>query len=408
MTVADLAHTDRPRTEAADGELELSIVLPCLNEVLTVGTCVKKAVRYLERAGVRGEVIVADNGSTDGSQALARRLGARVVDVPARGYGAALRAGIRAARGRYVVMGDSDDSYDFTDLDPFLHKLREGYDLVNGNRFRGGILPGAMPLSHRYLGNPALTFIGRTLFKAPCGDFYCGQRGFRRDKVQDLDLQSSGMEFALEMLVKGTMHGLRVTEVPIKLHKDGRDRAPHLRTWRDGWRSLRFFLHYSPRWLFLYPGLLLVAIGLIAGAWLMGGARTVAGVSFDVHTLLYCAAAITVGVQLVLFSLFGKLLAIGAGLHPPSPRLERLLGKTPLEVGLGVGAALVLAGLGGSGYAASWWAGTSFGALDPFAVMRVAIPAVLALTVGCQVIFSSFYLYMLSLQYRRLPRQRAS
>ena len=379
---------------------ELSIVMPCLNEARTLGVCVGKAMRFLKDYGIRGEVIIADNGSTDGSQALAQGLGARVVPVAEKGYGAALAGGIAAARGQYIIMGDSDDSYDFTDLSPIVEKLREGYDLVMGNRFRGGIDPGAMPPLHRYFGNPGLTAIGRVFFRSGCGDFYCGQRGFSREAVQKMDLRATGMEFALEMIVKATMMGMRVTEVPVRLAKDGRDRRPHLRSWRDGWRSLRFFLLYSPRWLFLYPGMALMLVGAAAGAWLMPGARQIGGVTLDVHTLLYCAGAIIVGFQLVVFSVFAKTIAVATGLHPRSQKLDRVLARAPLEAGLAAGFGLALAGLVASVYATFQWADEGFGNLDPFRVMRIGIPAVLLIVIGLQTAFSSFILSLLQIPRR--------
>jgi hypothetical protein len=276
-----------------------------------------------------------------------------------------------------------------------------------GNRFRGGIARGAMPAIHRYLGNPALTLIGRLFFKSPCGDFYCGQRAFRKEAIAALDLQAVGMEYALEMLVKATMMGLSIAEVPVTLSPDGRDRPPHLRTWRDGWQSLRFFLVYSPRWLFLYPSLLMMGAGIVVGAWLMAGPRRVGGLHLDIHTLIYCAAAVTVGFQVFSFAVFGKLLSIATGLHPRNARLERLLGPGILEAGLAIGSVLLLAGLGGSLHAFSRWADTRFGDLDPFAMMRIVIPAALSLTLGVQVIFSSFYLSLLQAQFRRLRGGKA-
>ena len=375
--------------------------MPCLNEVQTLEPCINKALGFLARYGIAGEVIVADNGSTDGSRELAARLGARVVPVAARGYGAALAGGFEAARGRYIIMGDSDDSYDFSEMMPIVEKLRQGYDLVMGNRFRGGIAPGAMPPLHRYFGNPGLTSIGRIFFRSPVRDFYCGQRGFTRAAAGAMDLRATGMEFALEMVVKATMLGLRVTEVPVTLSKDGRDRPPHLRSWRDGWRSLRFFLLYSPRWLFLYPGALLMLLGTATGVWLLPGARHVAGVTLDVHTLLYCAAAVIVGFQLVVFSVFAKAIAVVTGLHPRSQKLERVLARAPLEAGLITGTLLTLAGLVATIYATVRWAGTEFGNLDPFQTMRVVIPAVLLVVLGLQTTFSSFILSLLQIPHRR-------
>jgi glycosyltransferase involved in cell wall biosynthesis len=382
-------------------------VMPCLNEADTLEVCIAKAQRALREHHLRGEIIVADNGSTDGSIELARKLGARVVHIDRRGYGAALAGGFEQARGRFILMADSDDSYDLGNLAPFVEKLREGYDLVMGNRFKGGIEPGAMPPLHRYFGNPLLTGIGRLFFKSNCGDFYCGQRAFTREAVSKLGLQATGMEFALEMLVKATMSGMRITEVPVRLSPDGRDRAPHLRSWRDGWRSLRLFLLYSPRWLFLYPGLVLMLIGLVAGAWLLPGSRQVLGVTLDVHTLFYCAAAVFLGFQLITFGVFGKYLAVVTGLHPKNPRLERRIAMVQLEIGLAAGAVLVLLGLGLSVLAVYRWAGADFGDLDPFGTMRIVIPAVLSLTLGVQVMFSSFYLSLLQVQHRAMKERQA-
>jgi glycosyltransferase involved in cell wall biosynthesis len=382
-----------------EDSLELTLLMPCLNEARTVGACVAKARGLLDAHGIEGEVLVADNGSTDGSREIAEKHGARVVLVRERGYGAALAGGIADARGRYVIMGDSDDSYDWADVGPFLEKLRAGHELVMGNRFRGGIQRGAMPFLHRYLGNPFLTAVGRRFFGSDCGDFYCGQRGFARAAVQRMDLRSHGMEFALEMLVKATLLGMKVTEIPITLSQDGRDRRSHLRTWRDGWRSLRFFLLYAPHWMFLYPGMILMVLGLLLGAWILPGGSTIGTLRLDVHTLLYCAVAISVGFQLAVFYLFGKVLAVISGLHPPSRFAERAISSLHLEHGLLGGAFLVLAGLAGSISATLGWANHSFGELDPFQVMRTTIPSALLLTLGSQVICCSFYFSMLKLQW---------
>jgi hypothetical protein len=406
--LADGFPPTRSGTLLVSEEIELSILMPCLNEVRTLEPCIRKALGFLQEHGVCGEVIVADNGSTDGSRALAERLGARVVPVEIPGYGAALAGGIQAARGRFVIMGDSDESYDFSRLMPFVEKLREGFELVMGNRFRGGIVDGAMPSLHRYFGNPFLTAIGRLFFHSRCGDFYCGQRGFVRDTIVDLDLQTTGMEFALEMLVKATLTGAKITEVPVTLSPDGRDRAPHLRSWRDGWRSLRFYLLYSPRWLFLYPGLVLSVIGLIAGILLLAGPKRIAGITLDVHTLMYCSAAIAVGSQLVFFSVFAKFFAIVTGLHPRRPSMENLFLNARIEIGIICGAVLLVAGLAGTLFAAAGWAGHHFGNLDPFLVMRVVIPSVLALTLGCQIIFSSLYFGLLQIQCRKLTGHLAT
>lgn len=383
------------------GTVELTIVMPCLNEARTLGACIARAKTFLDEHDVVGEIIVADNGSTDGSQQIAEDLGARVVPVKQRGYGSALAGGIAAANGEFVIMGDSDCSYDFSALMPFVEELRAGHDLVMGNRFRGGIRPGAMPPMHRYFGNPLLSAIGRLFFKSPCGDFYCGLRGFRRQAVLDLELQSPGMEFALEMLVKATMSGLRITEVPTTLDPDGRDRQPHLRTWRDGWRSLRFYLLFSPRWLFLYPGLALMLIGLLLGAWLLPGSRHIGSITLDVHTLLFAAVAVSIGFQTAAFGVFGKMLALVSGLHPPNPRLERLLGRPLLEKGLIAGFALILTGFVLAGYATFRWMQTDFGDIDPFIGMRRIIPAALCLMLGCQVTISSFFFSLIDLQRQK-------
>lgn len=379
---------------------ELSIVMPCLDEAETLGTCIAKARRFLDERGVAGEIIVADNGSTDGSQAIAAAAGARVVDVPTRGYGAALAGGIAAARGEYVVVGDADDSYDFTALMPFLEKLRAGHDLVMGNRFAGGIAPGAMPPLHRWLGNPVLTAIGRLFFRSASRDFHCGLRGFRRASYEAMGLRTTGMEFASEMVVKATLLGMSVVEVPTTLSPDGRTRPPHLRSWRDGWRHLRFMLLYSPRWLFLYPGILLVACGIALGAWLLPGPRSFGAVVLDVHTLLYAAGLVLVGFQAVLFAVFTKVFAITEGLLPADPRLMRVFRYVTLETGLIVGAALLVLGAVGTVWAVTAWRSASFGDLDPSAVLRIVIPSVLALALGCQVVLGSFFLSVLGLTRR--------
>ncbi len=378
---------------------ELSIVIPCLNEAETIGTCIDKSRTFLERNGVAGEIIVADNGSTDGSQEIAGRHGARVVHAKERGYGSALSAGINAAGGTYVIIGDADDSYDFTALEPFLTKLREGYDIVMGNRFKGGIKPNAMPLLHQYLGNPVLTFIGRLFFKSPVGDFHCGLRGFRKSAVERLNLRTTGMEFASEMIVKATLHKLRITEVPTSLSPDGRSRPSHLRTWRDGWRHLRFLLLYSPDWLFLYPGVAMIAFGTVMMMWLLPGPRAVYGVTFNIHTLLYAAMAVILGVQTVSFAVFSRVFAAGAGLVPQGGQMW-IMKLFTLERGILVGVTLILIGAAGSTYGFVYWRAEKFGQLDPSYVMRLIIPALTALTAGFQVVFSSFFLSVLSLKHR--------
>jgi hypothetical protein len=374
--------------------------MPCLNEAETLGTCIEKARRALRQLNIAGEIIVADNGSTDGSQTIGTRMGARVVHVEVRGYGSALMGGIAAARGRYIIMGDADDSYDFTDLEPFVEKLRAGYDLVMGNRFKGGIRPGSMPPLHRYLGNPLLTGVGRLLFRSPCSDFHCGLRGLSKAAAMALDLRTTGMEFASEMVVKATLRKMRIAEVPTPLSPDGRRRPPHLRSWRDGWRHLRFMLLYSPRWLFLYPGAGLILLGLITGLWLVPGPRVLGGVVLDVHTLLYASVAIVVGFQAIIFAVFTKIFAISEGLLPEDPRLNRLFHHITMEVGLMVGALLLVIGLAGSLYAVGAWGARSFGPLDPSRTLRIIIPAATSLTLGCQIILSSFFLSILGLKRR--------
>jgi len=388
-----------PSETRTDGNrTELSIVMPCLNEAETLATCIQKARKSLEDLNVNGEVVIADNGSTDGSPEIAASLGARVIHVAEKGYGSALLGGIRAARGKYIIMGDADDSYDFTNLGPFLEKLRAGYDLVMGNRFKGGIAPNAMPPLHKYLGNPVLTGIGRLFFRSPCGDFHCGLRGFSKAAIQRLDLRTTGMEFASETVVKASLHGLRITEVPTTLSVDGRNRPPHLRSWRDGWRHLRFLLLYSPRWLFLYPGLLLMLVGAVVSGWLLVGPRVVDGITLDVHTFLYAAMAIVIGYQTVIFAIFTKVFAITEGLLPEDPRLKTLFNHIKLETGILAGALLLVAGIGLSVYALSFWSATSFGPLDPSRTLRLVIPAVTLIALGLQTVLSSFFLSILGLE----------
>jgi glycosyltransferase involved in cell wall biosynthesis len=374
-------------------EFELTVLMPCLNEAQTVGGCVAKARAYLERAGIAGEVLVADNGSTDGSREIAAAAGARVVPVGRKGYGAALTGGIQAARGRYVIMGDADDSYDFTQLDGFVARLREGDALVMGNRFTGGIRPGAMPTLNRYLGNPVLSFIGRWLFAAPVGDFHCGIRGFDRRAILALDLRAAGMEFASEMVVKATLAGLRIAEVPTTLSPDGRGRPPHLRPWRDGWRHLRFMLLRSPRWLFLYPGLAITLVGLVLASVLTFRSIPIPGVfTLDINGLLYFAIAAVVGVQVSFFGLFAEALARKLNLRVDHGLPETLLRLASLEGSIALGAALVLAGLAGAAYAVVRWGEQSFGPLIPSQMMRITIPSVTTLAIGTQILFGGFLL----------------
>ena len=379
---------------AAADAVELSVVLPCLNEAETLATCVQKALKAMREHGIVGEVIVADNGSTDGSQEIARSLGARVVTVSERGYGSALMAGIASTRGQYVVMGDADDSYDFLELTKFADKLREGYDLVQGCRLeRGGgkVLPGAMPTLHRVWGNPMFSAMARIWFHAPINDVYCGMRGFTKEHYESLRQQCTGMEFATEMIVRSSLANARIAEVPITLHPDGRQaHAPHLRTFRDGWRTLRLFLLYSPRWLFLMPGLALILAGVIGYALALP-AFTLGGVTFDAHTLLFASLAIICGYQAVLFAIFTKLFAISEGLLPPDRRLDRFTKIITLEVGLVVGAVATLAGLVLLGIAINSWRATGFGELDYADTMRIVVPGVTLTALGFQTILASFF-----------------
>ena len=376
---------------------ELSIVMPCLNEVETLATCIRKAQRTIARLDLEAEIVVADNGSTDGSQAVARRLGVRVVDVARKGYGSALIGGIEAARGRYVIMGDADDSYDFEALEPLIERLRDGYDLVMGNRFAGGIEQGAMVWSHRWVGNPVLTYIGRVFFKTPVGDMHCGLRGFRKDAIDRLRLRATGMEFASEMVIKASLQHMRIAEVPVTLRPDGRSRPPHLRTWRDGWRHLRFMLLFSPRWLFLYPGVALFALGLIAGAALETGPKRVGVVQFDIHTLLLAGFSCLIGYQLVVFAVFTKVFAMEHGFHPPNPAYRAMFRYVKLETGLAVGALMSVIGILGIVAAVLSWGAVGFGALDPRVTMREIIPAAVLVTLGVQTIFASFFLSILGM-----------
>ena len=380
--------------------VELTILMPCLNEAETLAICIEKAMGYLERSGVAGEVVIADNGSTDGSQAIATALGARVVPIAAKGYGAALLGGIRAARGRYVIMGDSDDSYDFSRLDNFVVKLREGWQLVMGNRFQGGIAPGAMPKLHRYLGNPVLTAIGRILYGSPSGDFHCGLRGFDRQTMLDLGLDLPGMEFASEMVVKSTIHKLRITEVPTTLSKDGRSRPPHLRSWRDGWRHLRFLLLFSPRWVFLYSGLVTLAIGVLGMVALEVGPVRVWGTTLDIHTLLYAAVLVVVGYQSILFWIFCKTLNITQGMLAPDPGFVRLQDNLTLERGLLLALAMLAGGLALGGVATAGWSSAGFGNLVADYTMRLAIPSATLILLAVSTASMSFFLSFLRLTRR--------
>ena len=381
-----------------EDNVELTVLMPCLDESETLEVCIGKALKSIEELSINGEVLISDNGSTDGSQDLARKCGARVVDAPIRGYGGALQAGIADARGKYIIMGDADDSYDFSTLGPFVEKLREGNDLVMGNRFKGGIKPGAMPPLHKYLGNPVLSFLGRLFFGGPIGDFHCGLRGFSKDAAKRMGLNTSGMEFASEMVVKATLMKMNVAEVPTTLSPDGRSRAPHLRSWRDGWRHLRFLLMFSPRWLFFYPGLFLMALGLILVLLLGFNPVAINGVTLDIHTLLFATVMVTTGFQATLFAVYTNKYAVGEKLVPSDPMMDKFGRLLNLETGLILGGAIFVAGVGTDGFALYRWWQMGLGDLEPQDTMRMVIMSSLLLAFGTQICFSSFFLSILGLK----------
>jgi glycosyltransferase involved in cell wall biosynthesis len=387
-----------PRGGGGERELEVSIVMPCLNERESIAQCVRMAQEGLRAASADGEIVIADNGSSDGSQDIARDLGARVVDVPSKGYGAALMGGFEAARGRFVIMGDADASYDFSAIAPFVERLRAGDDLVMGNRFKGGIGEGAMPFLNRYVGNPVLSFIGRLFFPSAIGDFHCGLRAFRRDVLPTLDLQSPGMEFASEMVVKATLNDLRISEVPTTLSPALRSRKPHLRPWRDGWRHLRFLFLFSPRWLFFYPGLLLMAVGVVAMIALLPGTLHVFGTAFDVHTMVYASAVTVVGYQAILFAVFARVYAMTEGFLPAQTGLQRMMGRISLETGLLAGAILVLGGVALAIVALAIWGGNGFNELNYRHTLRIVVPSSTMLMLGVQTILASFFLSILGIR----------
>jgi glycosyltransferase involved in cell wall biosynthesis len=389
--------------------VELTIVMPCLNEEETLAQCIEKAHVGIQRSGVRGEILVADNGSKDDSVLIAERLGVRVVHVKEKGYGNALRGGIQAASGKWIVMGDADESYDFSETDRFLKKFQEGFELVIGCRLpKGGgrVLPGAMPFSHRWLGNPLFSQMARHMFSAPIHDVNCGLRGFTRELYDRLQLQCDGMEFAPEMIIKASLHGARIVEIPISLHPDGRrTNAPHLRTVRDGWRTLRFFLIFSPRWLFLVPGFIFAVLGL-AGYAVALPRMQIVGVTFDVHTLLFSSLAILMGYQSVLFAIFAKAFAISAGLLPKDPRVDRFFNVIYLERGLAIGGAALLSGLILLGAAVLQWKSVRFGRLDYAVTMRWVIPGATLTAFGFQTVLSSFLLSILGMKHRPSVRNQ--
>ena len=382
---------------------DITIVMPCLNEADTLATCIEKARVGLARAGVRGEILVADNGSTDGSIQIAEKLGARVVPVKEKGYGNALKGGIEAAQAKWILMGDADDSYDFSEIEGFIKKLRAGNDLVMGCRLPGGggqVLAGAMPFSHRWLGNPMFTLMARHMFSSPINDVYCGLRAFTKELYYRLDLRCQGMEFATEMIIKASIRGVKIAENPITLHPDGRKaHAPHLKTFRDGWRTLRFFLIFSPRWLFLYPGVLLAILGIVGYAVALPGLR-IHGIAFDAHTLLFASLAILLGYQSILFAIFAKTFAINEGLLPEDLAMKRFFDVMYLERGLVIGVVAFLAGIGLLVAAVAQWWSVRFGSLDYSHTMRWVIPGVTLTALGFQTILSSFFVSILGMKRR--------
>ena len=398
LTIVEGGHESSMRERLA-----LSIVMPCLNEAETLAVCVGKAKASLKQSGLPGEVIVADNGSSDGSTKIAEDLGARVIHVREKGYGSALRGGIDAAKGKWIIMGDADDSYDFSDLNRFVEKLQQGYQLVMGCRLPSGggkIIAGAMPWKHRWLGNPVLSWIGRLFFNCPVHDFHCGLRAFPKEAYEQMDLRTTGMEFASEMVIKATLKSLRIAEVPITLFKDGRSRPPHLRSWRDGWRHLRFMLLFSPTWLFLVPGVLLVLAGGIFGTMLTYGPVKLAGIWFDTNTLLACSLAVVLGLQTCLFGIFTRVFASTERLLSPSSLLATLSKAASLERGLLLGIMFFLVGFMLLFSKLLFWRAVHFGPLSYPESLRTVIPAVSCMTIGCQIVFSSFFLSILSLPRR--------
>jgi glycosyltransferase involved in cell wall biosynthesis len=388
----------------AEPRIELSIVMPCLNEAETLATCIRKARQFLDRAHIYGEIVIGDNGSTDGSQDIARRLGARVVDVPVRGYGAALYGAVVNARGKYCIMGDSDDSYDFSRLEPFVAALRAGADLVMGNRFQGGIMPGAMPWKNRYIGNPVLSGVGRFLFGCPARDFHCGMRGFSRAAFERMDLRTTGMEFASEMVIKATIMKLEIVEVPTTLGPDGRSRPPHLRPFRDGWRHLRFMLLFSPDWLFLYPGLLLLALGLAASGALYAQPILIGGVRLSIDTMIYCTMMVEIGFQAVLFGVLSRAYAAQEQLLPNSGVAAALGGLLKLERGIMLGVGVALVGVTLLLRALSIWSAANFGGLNADVFTRIVVASSLLISLGLELTFSSFLLSIIQLNVRVLTK----
>jgi glycosyltransferase involved in cell wall biosynthesis len=386
--------------DGAQVPIELSIIMPCLNEAETLEKCIRKAQDYLARSGIAGEVVIGDNGSTDGSQDIALRCGARIVNVSLRGYGAALYGASLAANGRFIIMGDSDDSYDFSRLDPFVFRLREGYDLVMGNRFLGGIAPGAMPWKNRFIGNPVLSSIGKLFFNCPASDFHCGIRGYSKDAFLRMDLRTTGMEFASEMVIKATMMRMRIAEVPTTLSPDGRSRRPHLRPWRDGWRHFRFMLLFSPNWLFLYPGFALMLLGSVASFTLMLTQIHVRHVRFSIDTLIYCAFMIIIGYQSTLFAVLSRVYAVRENLYPAGRAYRRVFRHINLERGLVAGSLLLIAGIAAGIEAVRQWRIAGFGPMNAEHIARIVIPSGLAITLGVETVLFSLFFSTLGLNTR--------
>lgn len=378
--------------------MELTILMPCLNEAETIATCIRKAKSFLENNNIQGEVLIADNGSTDKSQEIAISEGARVVNITGKGYGNALKGGINAAFGKYIIMGDADDSYDFSNLELYVKKLREGYDLVMGNRFKGGIEKGAMPFLHRYLGNPVLSFTGRLFFNISIKDFHCGLRGFNTEKIKQLKLRTTGMEFASEMVVKSSLHKYKIAEVPTTLKPDGRSRPPHLKTWRDGWRHLVFLLLYSPRWLFLIPGLIILILSIIVFITLLLGSIYYNNVGIDIHTLTYIGFFIILSYQLIILAVFSKIYAVNQGLIPVRKKFLSVFNYITLERGILAGIILFAAGFVFAGILYSYWADLNFGEITDFSyTFRLLIPSIVLMVTGVQTIFTSFMLRLIGI-----------
>ena len=375
---------------------EVSIIMPCLNESLTIKLCIEKAFRWFDQNNINGEVVIGDNGSTDKSQQIATESGARVIDVKNKGYGSASFFAAKSSRGQYIIMGDADGSYDFSSLDLFLYKLREGYDLVMGNRFLGGIEPGAMPWKNKYIGNPVLSLIGKIIYRVPINDFHCGLRAFSRNAFDKMDLRTSGMEYASEIVIKSKLHDLKIAEVPIKLHKDGRDRPPHLRPWRDGWRHLRFMMMLSPKWIFWYPGLISVLLGATVLAWLLPGPHTIGDITLDIHTMFYAGLMIIVGYQAMTFGVITRKLGFVLGVLPINKYLIKFDDNFSLEYGLLIGIFLILVGASGLIYPLITWINTGFGGLQPVETMRIVIPTAVILIIGIQSVLFSIFMSFIS------------